>query len=208
MPGLDVWHGGLSVVGFCVTILNTGKQKTNNNAIGGGILNTGKQKTNNNAIGGWILNIGEANERVTLQVTPQAKRLAAQAATPRIVPRSPQLGSPSAIHPCQRSKHSYREGLHGLRRVILGRNSIAGGNKLAGNTLRIRSCITKCFFPKTKQVIDHANALRNPKAYTITHELCCQERWGGHHHFLYRVGVLFYSARRGLSQGQTFSQGD
>ncbi len=32
------------------------------------------------------------------------------------------------------------------------------------------------FFPKTKRVIDHANALRNPKAYTITNELCCQER--------------------------------
>jgi hypothetical protein len=56
MPGLDVWHGGLSVVGFCVTILNTGKQKANNNAIGGWILNTGKQKTHNNAIGGRILN--------------------------------------------------------------------------------------------------------------------------------------------------------
>ncbi len=136
----------------------------------------------------------EANERATLQVAPQAKRHAAQAATPRIVPRSPQLGSPSAIHPCQRSGHNYRKGLHQLRRVILGRNSIAGGNNLAGNTLRIRSCITKCFFLKTKQMINHANALRNPKAYMITHELCCQERWEGHHHYLYRAGVLFYSA--------------
>ena len=150
----------------------------------------------------------EANKRATLRVAPQTKRLAARAATPRIVPRSPQLGSPSAIHPCQQSKHSYREGLHRLRRVILGRNSIAGGDNSAGNTLRIQSCITKCFFPKTKRVIDHANALRNPKAYTITHELCCQERWGGHHHYFYRAGVLFYSAQRDSSQGQTFSQGN
>jgi hypothetical protein len=70
------------------------------------------------------------------------------------------------------------------------------------------SCITKCFFPKTKQVIDHTNVLRYPKACTITHELCCQEQWRGHHHYLYRAGVLFYSARRDSSQGQTFSQGD
>ncbi len=40
---------------------------------------------------------------------------------------------------------------------------------------------------------------------TQSHELCCQERWGGHHHYLYRAGVLFYSAQRDLSQGQTFS---
>jgi hypothetical protein len=99
---------------------------------------------------------------------------------------------------------SYFVIFHRLSRVILGRNSIAGGDNLAGNTLQIRSCITKCFFPKTKRVIDHANALRNPKAYTITHELCCQERWGGHHHYLYQAGVLFYSARRDLSQGQIF----
>ncbi len=150
----------------------------------------------------------KANKRATLRVTPQAKRLAAQAATPRIVPRSPQLGSPSAIHPCQQSKHSYREGLHQLHWVILGRNSIVGGNNLAGYTLQIWSCITKCFFLKTKRVIDHANALRNPKAYMITHELCCQKRWEGHHHYLYRAGVLFYSARRDSSQGQTFSQGN
>jgi hypothetical protein len=120
----------------------------------------------------------------------------------------PQLGSLSAIHPCPQSKHSYRKGLHRLRRVILRRNSIAGGDNLAGNTLRIRSCITKCFFPKTKRVIDHANALRNPKAYTITHEICCQEQWEGHHHYSYWAGVLFYSARHDSSQGQTFSQGN
>ncbi len=141
-------------------------------------------------------------------MAPQAKRLAARAATPRIVPRSPQMGSPSAIHPCQQFEHSYRKGLHQLRRVILGRNSIAGGDNLAGNTLQIWSCITKCFFSKTKRVINHANALRNPKAYMITHELCCQEQWEGHHHYLYRAGVLFYSTQRDLSQVQTFSQGN
>ena len=70
MPGLDVWHGGLSAKGFCVIILNTGKQKTKNNAIGnaiggGLILNTGKRKTNNNAIGGQILNIGHSNKLQT-----------------------------------------------------------------------------------------------------------------------------------------------
>ncbi len=79
MPGLDVWHVGLSVVGFCITILNIGhanklqtrkdmllhvwllnikNRKMSNDAIGGWILNIQNRKMSNDAIGGRILNNG------------------------------------------------------------------------------------------------------------------------------------------------------